>query len=160
MITNSVDEAILLSDRIVPLSRGPKATLGPSIPVPHDVDADSVRARVVEYLTGFASTAGESPERDGVLLPRSASHPSELGTMIRPLEITGLGKTFFTPEGPFTTVRDFNLLIRPGEFICLLGHSGCGKSTVLSILAGLHRHRRAGFVSMERRSILRVRIVV
>ena len=42
MITNSVDEAILLSDRIIPLSRGPKATLGPSIPVPHDVDEDHV----------------------------------------------------------------------------------------------------------------------
>ena len=45
MITNSVDEAILLSDRIIPLSRGPKATLGPSIPVPHDVDRGLLRAR-------------------------------------------------------------------------------------------------------------------
>lgn len=54
MITNSVDEAILLSDRIVPLSRGPKATLGPSIEIPHDVDEDQVRAEVIDYLTGRA----------------------------------------------------------------------------------------------------------
>lgn len=52
MITNSVDEAILLSDRIIPLSRGPKATLGQSIQIPHDVDEDSVRVQVIEFLTG------------------------------------------------------------------------------------------------------------
>jgi ABC-type nitrate/sulfonate/bicarbonate transport system ATPase subunit len=56
MITNSVDEAMLLSDRIIPLSRGPKATLGPPIEIPHDVDEDLVRATVVDYLTGNVST--------------------------------------------------------------------------------------------------------
>ncbi|HYP07313.1 MAG TPA: ABC transporter ATP-binding protein [Bryobacteraceae bacterium] len=61
--------------------------------------------------------------------------------MLRPLEITGLGKSF----GSFTAVRDFNLTIPPGEFVCLLGHSGCGKSTVLSILAGLQQATLGGF---------------
>jgi nitrate/nitrite transport system ATP-binding protein len=61
--------------------------------------------------------------------------------MLRPLEITGLGKSF----GLFTAVRDFNLAIPPGEFVCLLGHSGCGKSTVLSILAGLQQATVGGF---------------
>src|SRR5688572_15756844 len=61
--------------------------------------------------------------------------------MLRPLEITGLGKSF----GSFTAVRDFNLVIPPGEFVCMLGHSGCGKSTVLSILAGLQRATIGGF---------------
>jgi nitrate/nitrite transport system ATP-binding protein len=61
--------------------------------------------------------------------------------MLRPLEITGLGKSF----GEFTAVRDFNLVVQPGEFICLLGHSGCGKSTVLSILAGLQQATVGGF---------------
>jgi nitrate/nitrite transport system ATP-binding protein len=65
--------------------------------------------------------------------------------LIRPLEITGLGKTFPTPAGPFTAVTDFNLVIEPGEFVCLLGHSGCGKSTVLSILAGLQQATQGGF---------------
>lgn len=36
-----------------------------------------------------------------------------------------------------TVVRDFNLNIAPGEFVTLIGHSGCGKSTVLSMVAGL-----------------------
>lgn len=65
MITNSVEEAILLSDRIVPLSRGPLATLGPEVHVPlskprsasmlaHDEDAVRIQAHIVEYLTGFA----------------------------------------------------------------------------------------------------------
>lgn len=53
------------------------------------------------------------------------------------LEISGLHKTFPTPKGPLTVVKDFNLRIRKGEFIALIGHSGCGKSTVLSMVAGL-----------------------
>lgn len=65
MITNSVDEAILLSDRIIPLSRGPKATLGPSIPIPHDVDEDYVRAKVVDFLTGFTHSPSVESVRGG-----------------------------------------------------------------------------------------------
>jgi nitrate/nitrite transport system ATP-binding protein len=64
MITNSVDEAILLSDRIVPMSRAPKAMLGPgimvSLPKPrlraallHDEGALRIHSHVVEFLTGF-----------------------------------------------------------------------------------------------------------
>jgi nitrate ABC transporter ATP-binding subunit len=55
------------------------------------------------------------------------------------LEIWRLGKTFPTPKGPAVIVRDFDLTIEEGEFVCLIGHSGCGKSTVLSIVAGLTR---------------------
>jgi ABC-type glutathione transport system ATPase component len=51
-----------------------------------------------------------------------------------PLEITGLTKIFETPSGPFTAVKDVNAKVHPGEFVCILGHSGCGKSTVLSIV--------------------------
>ena len=66
--------------------------------------------------------------------------------MIRPLEITGLTKVFDTPTGPFVAVKDINAQIDPGEFVCILGHSGCGKSTVLSILAGLDRATFGGVV--------------
>ncbi len=65
--------------------------------------------------------------------------------MNRPLEITGLSKTFPTPSGPFTAVKNFNVSIQQGEFVCLLGHSGCGKSTVLAILAGLQRASEGGY---------------
>jgi nitrate ABC transporter ATP-binding subunit len=53
------------------------------------------------------------------------------------LEIWRLAKTFPTPKGPAVIVKDFDLTIEQGEFVCLIGHSGCGKSTVLSIVAGL-----------------------
>jgi nitrate/nitrite transport system ATP-binding protein len=63
-----------------------------------------------------------------------------------PLELTGLSKTFQTPDGPFVAVDNVNAIIREGEFVCILGHSGCGKSTVLSIIAGLQRATLGGVV--------------
>ena len=53
------------------------------------------------------------------------------------LEISQLGKIYPTPNGPAVIVEHFDLKIRKGEFITLIGHSGCGKSTVLSMIAGL-----------------------
>lgn len=54
------------------------------------------------------------------------------------LEIHNLSKAYPTPKGVAVIVKDFNLRVRRGEFICLIGHSGCGKSTVLSMVAGLN----------------------
>jgi nitrate/nitrite transport system ATP-binding protein len=54
-----------------------------------------------------------------------------------PLELAGLTKTFATPSGLVVAVQDVNARVHDGEFACILGHSGCGKSTVLSIIAGL-----------------------
>jgi nitrate/nitrite transport system ATP-binding protein len=54
------------------------------------------------------------------------------------LEISQLGKVYPTPTGkPAVIVENFDLKIRKGEFVTLIGHSGCGKSTVLSMIAGL-----------------------
>src|SRR5688500_19839174 len=63
-----------------------------------------------------------------------------------PLELTGLTKVFPTPTGPFIAVKDVNASIEAGEFVAILGHSGCGKSTVLSIIAGLERATFGGVV--------------
>jgi nitrate ABC transporter ATP-binding subunit len=49
------------------------------------------------------------------------------------LELFKLSKAY----GKTTVVREFNLNIADGEFVTLIGHSGCGKSTVLSMVAGL-----------------------
>jgi nitrate ABC transporter ATP-binding subunit len=66
--------------------------------------------------------------------------------MIAPLELTGLTKVFSTPSGPYVAVKDVNAQIGHGEFVCILGHSGCGKSTVLSIVAGLEQATYGGVV--------------
>ena len=58
--------------------------------------------------------------------------------MIPLLELTSLGKTYATGHGPSVIVKDFNLRVSEGEFVCIVGHSGCGKSTVLSIAMGLN----------------------
>ena len=65
-----------------------------------------------------------------------------------PLEIEGLTKTFATAAGPVFAVQDVNAQILDGEFACILGHSGCGKSTVLSIIAGL-QHATQGRIVID-----------
>jgi len=64
--------------------------------------------------------------------------------MIQPLEISALGKSFETSAGIYPAVRDFNVKIAAGEFVSIVGHSGCGKSTVLSIVAGLQQATTGG----------------
>jgi len=62
------------------------------------------------------------------------------------LELTQVGIDFPTPKGPFTALKDVNLKIGKGEFISLIGHSGCGKSTVLNIVAGLYQATTGGVI--------------
>ncbi len=64
------------------------------------------------------------------------------------LEISQLLKTYPTPDGRGTSVivENFNLTFRKGEFVALIGHSGCGKSTVLSMVAGLTEVTGGGIV--------------
>ncbi|HKA56796.1 MAG TPA: ABC transporter ATP-binding protein [Candidatus Binatia bacterium] len=54
------------------------------------------------------------------------------------IELWQLRKEYPTPSGPAVVVKDFTLKVREGEFVCIIGHSGCGKSTVLSMLMGLN----------------------
>ncbi|RDV28025.1 ABC transporter ATP-binding protein [Alteromonas aestuariivivens] len=62
------------------------------------------------------------------------------------LELTQVGIDFPTPKGPFNALTDVNLKIAKGEFVSLIGHSGCGKSTVLNIVAGLHQATTGGVI--------------
>jgi nitrate/nitrite transport system ATP-binding protein len=48
--------------------------------------------------------------------------------------------------GPVTVVSEFDLRVKQGEFISLIGHSGCGKSTVLSMIAGLAEPTTGGII--------------
>ena len=62
------------------------------------------------------------------------------------VDFSQLGKTFDTPKGPLCVVRDFFLKIPQGQFVTLIGHSGCGKSTVLSMFAGLQEPTEGGII--------------
>jgi nitrate/nitrite transport system ATP-binding protein len=62
------------------------------------------------------------------------------------VELSNLTKIYPTPKGKAIIVKDFNLTIKQGEFVCLIGHSGCGKSTVLSMLAGLNEITGGGII--------------
>ncbi|MFN3131187.1 ABC transporter ATP-binding protein [Roseibium sp.] len=164
LITNDVDEAILLADRIVPLKPGTSATLGPEFKVPfkrprdrgelnHDDDFIKLRADITEYLMAVGAERGADLERDIVLpnivpitqrlksddkLPAVYEKAAETLKDERFLEFSQLKKVYPTPKGPLTVVDGFDLKMNKGEFITLIGHSGCGKSTVLSMVAGLN----------------------
>jgi nitrate ABC transporter ATP-binding subunit len=66
--------------------------------------------------------------------------------MIPFLELTQLGKSYDTEQGHSVIVKDFNLRVSEGEFVCIIGHSGCGKSTVLSITMGLNEASEGGVI--------------
>ncbi len=68
------------------------------------------------------------------------------------LSLENLSITFNTDKGPLNVLDDISLKIDKGEFISLIGHSGCGKSTVLNIVAGLLQATSGG-VLLENREV-------
>src|SRR5688500_1653168 len=64
----------------------------------------------------------------------------------RYLEFSKISKAFDGPSGPQLVVKDFELKVAEGEFVCLIGHSGCGKSTVLAMAAGLQSLTRGAII--------------
>ena len=62
------------------------------------------------------------------------------------LNIDHVSMVFDTPAGPFTALENVDLVIAKGEYVSLIGHSGCGKSTVLNVVAGLLRASTGGVV--------------
>lgn len=62
------------------------------------------------------------------------------------LELTQVSIEFPTPKGPFKALDCVDLDISEGEFVSLIGHSGCGKSTVLNIVAGLYEATTGGVI--------------
>ncbi len=69
------------------------------------------------------------------------------------IEITGLSKRFLTPKGEaFTALQEVSFTVDPGQFCAVVGPTGCGKSTTLSMVAGLDRPS-AGTVSVGGRPV-------
>lgn len=173
LITNDVDEAILLADRIIPLTPGPGATLGPEfkvdLPRPrdrgamnHDDDFINLRASITEYLMTVGSERAEEDIDNLLNLPNVVPITKEDEATTTPpqayqdasqsvrnenyLEFSSVTKVYPTPKGPLTVVDGFDLKLNKGEFITLIGHSGCGKSTVLSMAAGLNPITSGGVI--------------
>jgi NitT/TauT family transport system ATP-binding protein len=66
--------------------------------------------------------------------------PSPTGRHSPAIELRNVTKRFGTPKGGvFTALRDFDLTIQPGEFCAVVGPTGCGKSTTLTLVSGLER---------------------
>ncbi|MHB1201340.1 MAG: ABC transporter ATP-binding protein [Polaromonas sp.] len=190
LITNDVDEALMLADRVIPLELGPGARLGKSftvdLPRPRDRLAMNHNQRFQQLRGEITQTllrmAHERPGRQSaeiiqlpVLAPLSGSVAAREPTLAKRLglrhaalaeriedelqvpaapaandpaatersgddryaEFSRVVKIYPTPQGPQTVVDGFDMKITKGEFISLIGHSGCGKSTVLSMMAGL-----------------------
>ena len=170
LVTNDVDEALLLADRVVALLPGGAEGLGREfkvdLPRPRERQAvnssprfKELRAEVTAYLQGIGD--GMSASRDAaVILPevtpintlaapkavREAQKPKPVLNENKYVEFYEVVKTFPTSRGPLTVVDKFTLDIARGEFISLIGHSGCGKSTVLSMAAGLAEVTDGGIV--------------
>ncbi len=167
LITNDVDEAIILADRIIALN--PDGTLGDefkvNLPRPrdrmemnHNETFKKLRAEVTNYLMD----AGIEAKVEGTkLLPNvtpihgvpAAVADAQKGMIEnRFLDFSQLHKVYPTPKGPLTVVEDFDLKINKGEFISLIGHSGCGKSTVLTMAAGLNEISK-GAIKLDGRHV-------
>ena len=68
----------------------------------------------------------------------SAEHVSDLDTYA--IELRDVTKRFPTPTGQvYTAIRNVNLTVAPGEFVAVVGPTGCGKSTTLGLVSGLER---------------------
>ena len=65
---------------------------------------------------------------------------------IEHLDIDHVSMVFDTPAGPFKALENVSLKIDEGEYVSLIGHSGCGKSTVLNVVAGLLKATTGGVV--------------
>lgn len=57
-------------------------------------------------------------------------------TATQHLRIDGVSKAYPTANGDQVVLEDIHLEVSSGEFVCFIGHSGCGKTTLLNMVAG------------------------
>lgn len=167
LVTNDVDEALLLADRVAVLTPAPAARIAQiydvALPRPREREAmnddprfQALRRTIIGCLAELNKASGVRSEGAASLPnitpldlappPRAYTEAGKSGATTRYLEFFRLGKVYPTPKGPLTVVEDFNLLMDKGEFVSLIGHSGCGKSTVLTMAAGLNEISAGGIV--------------
>jgi NitT/TauT family transport system ATP-binding protein len=85
--------------------------------------------------------------------PAAGGHVLNVVGRAARIELSGVTKRFLAPSGdPFTAIHDVDLVIEPGQFCAVVGPTGCGKSTTLTLVAGLERPS-AGLVSVGRKQV-------
>lgn len=161
LITNDVDEAICLADRILTLT--PDGRLGEefSVGIPRPRDRSEMnhhegfkvlRNTITAYLMdlGIKSGIEETKQLPDVTpihaVPKAVREAQQGVVEDRYLEFSRVHKVYPTPKGPLTVVEDFDLKLNKGEFISLIGHSGCGKSTALTMAAGLNEITKGAII--------------
>lgn len=168
LITNDVDEALIMADRVVPLTVAPRAHMGQEfvndLPLPRDRAAlnetprfKDLRNTITAYLLDMGAAANKA-DGEGIELPKITAIHDEIPPKAyqdaaaakmgdaRYLEFFNVKKIYPTPKGPLTVVDGFEFIMKKGEFISIIGHSGCGKSTVLAMAAGLNAISDGGIV--------------
>lgn len=171
LITNDVEEALIMADRIVPLTTAPRARMGKEFTVQLAVPGTGFRDRleladnqafthqrreITEYLLALgaekenvATEQGDAPNITPIhdeLPPKAYRDEARAMMPKRYLEFYNVKKTYPTPKGPLTVVDGFDFVMEKGDFVSIIGHSGCGKSTVLTMAAGLNPVSDGGIV--------------
>ncbi|MEM8903921.1 MAG: nitrate ABC transporter ATP-binding protein [Actinomycetota bacterium] len=180
LVTNDVDEALLLADRVAVLERGPRAGIARLFEVDidrprdrtelqHDLRFMALRNEIVTFLAelgvdpDLVTTAStpEGPVEVATLPdvaptdlepPRAYSDAAAADTEHGYLSFSKLTKVYPTPDGPLTVIEDIDLSLQQGEFVSLIGHSGCGKSTALTMAAGLNEIT-GGTITLDGRDV-------
>ncbi len=168
LVTNDVDEALLLADRVAVLEQGPGARIERIFDVDiarprqrtelnHDENYKQLRNEIINYLDGINGAKLSIDEKVARELPKvlpvdldpppKVYQEAQQGAIERRyLEFFNLTKVYPTADGPLTVLDGVDLIMDKGEFISLIGHSGCGKSTALTMAAGLNSISGGGIV--------------
>ncbi len=173
LVTNDVDEAILLADRVLTLTPAPAATIGQTftvdLPRPRkraemndNASYIQLRAEITRYLLSLTTKKQQTQASKDQLPqivpitqhPKYSNNSKSAKRVTAPLndakdrylQFSEVSKVYPTPEGPLTVVDKFELSMKKGEFVTLIGHSGCGKSTVLTMASGLNAITSGGII--------------
>ena len=85
-------------------------------------------------------------------LSTSLNSPTSAASKL--LEFQGVGMQYPTPKGPYVVLENIDFEVKAGEFVCVIGHSGCGKTTLLNTVSGFSKPT-SGQVLLKGKPILR-----